>query len=188
MSENLRWYTKALYGFDHVVRLAPADGWDRTSPCPGWTARSVAGHVLAIQRYFEAAIAGREPTMNPMVDPHEHAGNDPAAAWARARDAILAAVDQPGVLERVVRSFSGEKPVDELIGFNVVDTTIHSWDLASALGVDDRLDPGLVARASELIAPRAEQMRTPMVFGPRVALGPDADAQAALLALTGRTP
>ena len=84
MSDNLRWYTKALYGFDHVVRLAPVGGWDRPSPCEGWTARHVVGHVLAIQRYIEDAIQGRPPSMNPMVDPQLHAGDDPSGAWAAA--------------------------------------------------------------------------------------------------------
>lgn len=186
MSENLRWYTKALYGFDHVVRLAPVDAWDRPSPCEGWTARHVVGHVLAIQRFFEAAIDGREPSMNPMVDPHRHAGDDPAAAWAAARDAMLAALDRPGVLHTVVQSFRGPQEVDAMIGFNVADTTVHSWDLARALGVDDRLDPGCVTRALGLVEPIADGMRNPMVFGPRVDVDAEADAQRRLLAVTGR--
>jgi len=186
MSENLRWYTKAIYGFDHVVRLADPGAWDQPAPCEGWTARSVVGHVLAIQRYLEAVVRGNEPAMNPMVDPHEHAGEDPPAAWAAARDGVLEALDHPGVLHQHVQTFRGDEEVDAMVGFNVVDTTIHSWDLARALGVDDRLDPGLVERATALVAPRADDMRGPMVFGPRVEVPAGSDAQAALLALTGR--
>lgn len=186
MSENLRWYTKALYGMDHVVRLVPDDGWDRLSPCEGWTARHVIGHVIAIQRYMLAVIQGVEPTMDPMTEPNRHAGDDPAATWAAARDDILAALDHEGVLHRVVKTFRGEQQIDEMIGSNVADTTIHTWDLARAADVDDRLDPGLVARACELILPVADDMRRPMVFGPRVDPPAGADAQTVLLAATGR--
>ncbi len=188
MSEQLRMYTRALYGFDHVARLAPADAWDRPTPCEGWTARHVIGHVIAIQRYIESRVRGVEPPMDPMTEPQRHAGDDPYAAWAAARDAVLEAVDHPHVLDRVVASFSGQRRVDDLIGFNVGDTTVHSWDLARALGVDDRLDPALVDRALQLIVPIADGMRRPKVFGAAVEAAEDADAQTRLLALTGRDP
>ncbi len=186
MSENLRIWTKALYGFDHVARLAGPDDWDRPSPCEGWTARHVVGHVLAIQRYFESLVNGTEVTMNPMTDPDRNAGDDPYAAWAAARDGVLAAVDQPGALHRVVQSWNGPTAVDDMIGFNVADTTIHSWDLARALGGDHRLDPACVARALANVEPVAERLRAGGMFADPVEIGDGADAQARLLALTGR--
>src|SRR5690606_33921516 len=140
MSENLRWYTKALYGLDHVVRLAPSDAWDSPSPCDEWSARDVIGHVIAVQRYLEATIGGLDAPMNPMVDPGRHAGDDPAAAWAAARDAMLTALDRPGVLRSRITTHHGDEEVDRFVGSNVVDTTVHTWDLARSLGVDERLD------------------------------------------------
>jgi uncharacterized protein (TIGR03086 family) len=186
MSENLRIWTKALYGFDHVARLAGPDDWDRPSPCEGWTARHVVGHVLAIQQYYAATIVGDEVTMNPMVDPHLHAGDDPYGAWSTARDAVLAAVDQPGVLHRVVQSWNGPKAVDDIVGFNVADTTIHSWDLARALGVDDRLDPDCAARALSNLEPVAERLRAGGMFAAPFDVDDAADVQARLLAVAGR--
>jgi uncharacterized protein (TIGR03086 family) len=110
----------------------------------------VLGHVLAIQDYYVCVIDGRPPTMNPMVDPDRHAGADPIGAWATARDAVLRALDRPGVLDRVVSTMQGDQRVDDMIAFNVADTTVHSWDLARALGVDDTLDPALVTRSLEV--------------------------------------
>jgi uncharacterized protein (TIGR03086 family) len=187
MSDNLRWYTKALYGFDHVVRLAPADRWDAPAPsCPGWTARHVVGHVVAIQRSIEALAIGGTSTMNPMVDPQRHAGPDPAATWAATRDAVLEALDRPDVLGRTVTTFRGEETIDHALGQNLADTTLHAWDLARALGVDDRLDPGLVARIDAMLRPVIDAMRGPMRYGPAVPLAEPAGAQARLLALAGR--
>ena len=188
MSENLRLWTKAIYGFDHVARMATPDQWDAPSPCEGWTARSVIGHVLAIQRYMESLIRGTEPTMNPMVAPHLNAGDDPYATWAAARDGLLEAVDQPGVLHRVVTNWSGPTSVDDMLGNNVADTTIHAWDLARALGVDDRLDPACVARAYDAAVERGDRLRAGGMFAAPVEVNDDADAQARLLALTGRQP
>lgn len=187
LSENLRYYTKAIYGFDHVVRLGQPGDWDRPSPCTGWTARHVLGHVNAIQRYYEDLIAGRPPSMNPMEEPDRHAGDDPAATWAATRDAVLTTLDRPGVLAQVVTTHRGDEAVDSMIGFNMADTTIHSWDLARALGVDDRLDESLVARSIELLEPVAEQLRGPWGFADTVPLDEGTDPQARLLAMVGRT-
>lgn len=131
---------------------------------------------------------GVEPTVDPMERPDEHAGNDPYATWASARDDAFAALDRPGVLHRTIETWRGPATVDVAIGQNVGDTLIHSWDLARALGVDDRLDAKLVAHTLRVLEPIADGMRNSMVFGPLVAVRTDADEQTRLLALTGRNP
>ena len=187
MSDNLRAYTKALYGFDHVVRLIPSDGWDQPTPCEGWTARDVVGHVVAVQRYIESLIADRAPTLNPYESPGAIAGGDPAATWSHTRDDLLGAMDAPGVLHRTVQSFRGPESVDSAIGWNVVDTLTHAWDLARSAGVDDRLDPVSVRHALSMAAPMITHMRHPPFFGPAASVGDDADPQATLLAMLGRS-
>lgn len=188
MSDQLRLYTKALYGFDHVARQAGPADWERPSPCAGWTARHVIGHVIAVQRYLEGLIRDVPATMNPMKAPDRHAGDDPYATWAATRDAILEAVDHPGVLHRVVHGWRGPSSVDDLLGGNVGDTTIHTWDLARALGVDDRLDADQVARVLAELEVMGDEMRTPMVFGPAVEVPTGATDQERMLALAGRSP
>ena len=189
MSDGSRWFVRALYSMDHVVRLVHDGAWDEPSPCEGWTGRHVLGHVIAMQQFYVASIDGRPPPMDPMTDPHRHAGERPAAAWAEARDAVLEAVDRPGVLASVVRTHGGPSSVEDLIRFNVVDTTVHAWDLARATGVDDRLDGGLVERCLALLdEARAEAPDSlDLGFGPAVAVA-DLDRQARLLAATGRRP
>lgn len=102
MTSNQRTYTKALYGFDHVVRSVPASAWSNPSPCEGWSARDVLGHVIAVQGYVDSLARGVEPTLNPYGMPGDLAGDDPQAAWSTARESVLDAIDQPGVLERTV--------------------------------------------------------------------------------------
>ncbi|MCP9972699.1 maleylpyruvate isomerase N-terminal domain-containing protein [Actinomadura madurae] len=47
MAHNLSGYHRALDLFEGLVAGVPRDGWDAPSPCEGWTARDVAGHVAA---------------------------------------------------------------------------------------------------------------------------------------------
>ncbi|MEX0848579.1 MAG: TIGR03086 family metal-binding protein [Ilumatobacteraceae bacterium] len=189
MSDNLRAYTRALYGLDHVVRLAPADGWGRMSPCEGWTAGHVLGHVIAIQRYFESIITGAPVTTDPFAaDTSVFAGEDPAQAWSDTREALLEVLDHDGVLHCEVEAFGRPNTVDGMIGFNVGDLTIHSWDLARTFGVDERLEPMNVARVLATLEPMGDAMRRPGIFGSRVEVADDADPQARLLAFTGRRP
>lgn len=185
MTEVSRWFVKALFTMDHVVRLVPPDSWERPSPCEGWTARHVVGHLLATELYYVACIEGQPPPMDPMKEPDRHAGGDPAVAWAHARDAVLAAIDRPGVLDRVVATVSGPQRVEDMIAFGIVDATVHSWDLARAAGVDDRLDPGLARRCLDIATPVLDTLRGSGVFAPPTTTTAH-DDQSALLAALGR--
>ncbi len=188
MSANLRAYTKALYRFDHVVRLVPDGAWTNPSPCEGWTAGDIVGHVIAVQRYIESLVKGTAPTLNPYESPGRFAGSNPVAAWESTVDDVLAALDQPAVINRVVQTFRAEEPIDAGIGWNVVDTLTHTWDLARAAGVDDRLDANLVDHALREALPMIENMRHPPFFGDAVDDRCDADPQTRLLCMLGRSP
>ncbi|MEZ5259051.1 MAG: hypothetical protein R2705_19880 [Ilumatobacteraceae bacterium] len=130
--------------------------------------------------------AGLVQALDPFDRPGRHGGDDPAGTWAQVRDEVLALLDRPGVLQRAIRTSSGEDTVDAALGFNIADTTIHAWDLARALGVDDRLDPGLVARVVEVTEPRIEMLAAAGHFAPGRAPDDDASPQERLLALVGR--
>lgn len=177
MSVNLRNLTKAVYGFDHVIRSVPADKWDSASPCEEWTAKDVALHAAGVLRMIEAGARGAA-----IVAPE----GDPQTAWAAARDAVLEALDHEGVLQKMVPSPFGEMPLDNLIGILLVDTLTHTWDLARAVGGDERLSPELVAVAHAGIAPLDEAIRGGGYFQPKIEAAPGDDAQTAYLKFLGR--
>jgi len=186
MTENLRIYTKALYGFDHVVRMVPASAWSNQSPCEGWTARDVLGHVIAVQGYVESLARGVEPTLNPYGTPGDLAGSDPLRAWSVARESVLAALDAPGVLDHTVQTFRAEETVDNFLAWNVVDTLAHTWDLARAGRVANQLDDDLVAHATEQATPVIAAMRQPPFFSADVVVAIDPSPATQFLALLGR--
>lgn len=187
MSHNLRVYTKALYWFDHTLRIVPDDAWSNPTPCPEWDVRDVVGHVIAVQRYIESLATGGAPPLDPYDAPGRHAGDDPVAAWAAVSDDLLAALDRPGVIGGVVRTFRGDEPLDRQLGWNVVDTLGHAWDIARGAGVDDRLEPSLVAHAAATAAPVIDAMRQPPFFAASEPAADGADAQERFLALLGRS-
>jgi uncharacterized protein (TIGR03086 family) len=182
MSESLRLYTKAVYGFDHVIRLVPDNRWTRKSPCEGWTATDVLAHVLGgLEAVRLAAEIGEMPKK------HSKVGADPYASFAKSRDAVLTALDQPGVLHKMANTFFGPMPVDAFLPLMASDLTAHIWDLARATKVDERLDPALVKSATAITKTfPAEMVRSAGIFGPAIKPVKGADAQTKLLNFLGR--
>ena len=56
----------------------------------------------------------------------------------------LRAFGEPGVLDRDADYPMGPVPGRRLLAIRLTDTVVHTWDLARAAGLDERLDPDLV--------------------------------------------
>ena len=186
MSENLRNYTKAVYGFDHVLRLTSEKALARKSPCQGWTGKDVVEHAFQGVKMMQSfAATGNGPKSLPKV------GVDPWKAWAKLRDDTFAVLDQPGVLQGTAKEpFGpgfGDMSVDDLLGFMSADLTVHTWDLARTAKVDERIDAGLAkATLAAWKALPEEVLRMEGMFSPAVKPIKGADAQARLLNFLGR--
>ncbi len=186
MSDNLRTYIKAVYAFDHVIKMANDRAYTRKAPCAGWTGKDVyehvAGNLAMIKSY---ATTGKTPRSTPKL------GKDPLAAWARLRDQTLESLDQPGVLQAVAHEPFGPEfgsiPMDLLVGFMAADLSVHVWDMARTAKVDERLDPGLVKASMAVWKTLPDEiMRGAGMFGPAIKPEKGADAQTKLLNFLGR--
>lgn len=84
----------------------------------------------------------------------------------------------------------GDLPGAEILGFRIGDLTVHAWDLARALGVDEALDAALVALVWERLEPMAPVLGSIGVFGEGQSgqVGADAPVQARVLDAMGRRP
>lgn len=186
MTDSLRVYTKAVSAFDHVVRMVPSTAWSNPSPCEGWSARDVLGHVIAVQGYIESLARGVAPTLNPYGTPGDLVGDDPWRAWSAARESVLDALGAPGVLDHVVQTFRAEETIDSALAWNVVDTLAHTWDLARATGVDEHLDDDLIVHATAQAGPKIEGMRQPPFFSSELVVTNDPSPTIQFLAMLGR--
>ncbi|MDH4145362.1 MAG: TIGR03086 family metal-binding protein [Acidimicrobiia bacterium] len=183
MSDNLRNYTKALYGFDATVRRTASSAWSAPSPCPGWTAADVVAHNVGMCDMiagFTRGVSAKGPRQDRL--------DDPAAAWQSSLDGLLAALDTAGALQAVAKTPWGELPVDKFLGFAWVDPVVHTWDLAQAVGEPTVLDADQVRRGITQLERAGASLVGPGRFEPAVEVSSDADAVDRLVALSGRNP
>lgn len=185
MTENADKYRRAVAGFSAVVDAVPADTWSAASPCEGWTAAHVVGHVIGGSAMISAVQTGATPDF---ADPLAAAGDDPASSYAAARELALSTLTDE-YLATTVQGPMGEMPLDQLIGMILTnDVLIHTWDLGQAAGIDVTLDPDLVEQAYTGLQPLDAMVRSHNVFGAKIDPPADADMQTKLLCFTGRKP
>lgn len=176
--------------FTATVDAVPAEAWERPAPCEGWAARDVVRHLVEwlAPPGFLLGTFDVDPGPLPSVD------DDPAGAWALVRDAIQRGLDDPATAERV-EDCGPPGPLSFAVAVDMTctpDVLVHTWDLARAAGLDERLDPDEVRRmvtGFEALPPEVDAaMRSSGHYGPRVDVPADADDQTRLLAFLGRRP
>lgn len=184
-------FVRALDGFEAVLAGVAPGRWDAPSPCQGWCAADVAGHVIGELRVVEAyATGGWRTTVWPeddsAADPRSAAGDDPMAAWRAARADMMAALDAAGLAWPVPLPWGGQLPLGEFLERYLSEILVHTWDLAQATGQAAGLDPGLVRDALEPARQSAVVLRLSGDAGPECAVAQDADDLTRLLAIFGR--
>jgi uncharacterized protein (TIGR03086 family) len=178
-------FVRALDGFEAVLAKVAPGRWSAPSPCAGWSAADVAGHVVGDLREVEAYATRRDTGDRADDDPGSAVGDDPLAAWRAARADMMAALD-PAALARLVPLPWGQVPLGEFLGRYPVEILVHTWDLAQATGQAVMLDPGLVRDALGPARQFALAGRLSGLVGPECAVAEDAGDLTRLLAILGR--
>jgi uncharacterized protein (TIGR03086 family) len=179
-------FVRALNGFEAVIAGVAPDRWDAPSPCEGWTAADVAGHVIGNLRSVEAFATGTEETPRAAA-PRSAAGDDPLAAWRGARADMMAVLDPESLARGVPLPWGGEMPLGEFLARYPLEILVHTWDLAQATGQSVVLDPDLVRDALAPARQFAPVARSAGLVGPQRAVPEGADDLARLLAVFGRS-
>ncbi|MGH9105332.1 MAG: TIGR03086 family metal-binding protein [Acidimicrobiales bacterium] len=182
MSEIAERFRRLSADFTARVTAVPADRWTNPSPCEGWTARDVAGHLIGNVGFF-FNLVGKEPPAGPSGE------DDPVEAWLTARDALQSALDDPDAAgpEYDSQAMGGRGTFEQAVDrFGNLDVLVHTWDLARAAGLDERLDPDEVHRAFQAVLPMDAMLRSPGACGPKLEALPGADEQTRFLAFLGR--
>ena len=183
MSEYAERFDRLARAFTDRAEAVPDGRWDSPAPCEGWVARDVVRHLVEWVPGFFQTFAGRTMAAGPSVD------DDPAAAWASLRDQLAAWLSDPAVASVEIDTPPGRMTTEAAIDtFVTADVLVHTWDLARATGLDERLDADEVHRMYEGMLPMDEMLRQSGQFGPKVEVPDDADEQTKLLAFVGRHP
>ncbi|MBG0815780.1 TIGR03086 family metal-binding protein [Planomonospora sp. ID82291] len=180
-------YRRALDDFGALVhRIAPGQ-WEDPTPCAGWDVRTLVNHVVSESLCVPALFAGRSAAEIGGAFDGDVLGDDPLKAFdTSAADAVQAAGDD-GALTAVVRLSFGDVPGAEYITELFADALIHTWDLARAIGADERLDPELVETCAAWFADAGDDYRQAGVMGDPHPVPAGTGLQARLLAAWGRT-
>ena len=169
--------------------VGPGD-WDKPTPCENWSVARLVAHLIGGEQMAAGLLSGcsRDDAMA-MISAGVPEG-DLVDGFARAAAASRAAFDAPGAMEMVVHHPIGDVAGSQLLDFRVGDLSLHSWDLARAIGADEALDPTLVSAAWDSLSPLSEVISSIGIFGegPSGAVAEDAELQLRLLDLTGRRP
>jgi uncharacterized protein (TIGR03083 family) len=153
-----------------AAAVAANGKWDRRSPCDAWDARGVLEHVIG----FHDVLLLRPLTLKP-ARPRE----DPLARWELTYDSLVLAF----------RSANTTHPeVFKVLPQLTRDVLIHTWDLARAVGADDRLDPVWCELFYAELPTDWQALSASDMFHDPVQVNDEADVQAMLLARLGRDP
>lgn len=153
--------------FSETVRAANGK-WDRRSPCDAWDARGVLEHVIGFHDVLLLRPLGLKP---------DRPRDDPQRRWELTY----------GQLEKAFELGIGPNATAVLP--NVTrDVLVHTWDLARAVGADDRLDARWCELFYAALPSDPDALSVSALFGAPVAAGEQADVQSKLLARLGRNP
>lgn len=183
MSEISERYARRASAFAEKVAAVSEDQWTAPSPCEGWTARDVVGHVVDSQGRF-LGFVGREMGEHPSVD------DDPEGAVRAVTSRIQQDLEDPERAAETFEGFMGTQAFETAVDrFLAADLVIHGWDLARATGQDDTIPAQDLAEMQEAVQQFPEEaMRSPGAFGPVVAVADDASDQDKLMGFLGRQP
>jgi uncharacterized protein (TIGR03086 family) len=185
-------FERAVTSTADIVKAIPAGQLGVPTPCTDWDVRALLSHVIGTLWLAEGLLGDQQPRY-PMapggLPAADLAGEDPAAAYAEASAAALAAAATGDALTRLHLTPLGEMPGPALAGFTTLDILVHGWDPATATGQPADLDGRL---AAHVLAFAERALATPESRGGRI--GPALPSAAGapvtdrLAAFLGRQP
>ena len=155
------------------------------TPCSEWDVETLLNHMLwTMLSYASLGEHGRleERRTRPTVS-----GGAYSPRFRSLADRGRAAWSAAGALKRECDfPFLGRAPGGVVLGVHVADLLIHGWDLSRATGQDDRMDEGCAEFAlhfskAVLVTERRDHYFDPPIESPNLG-----NAQATLIAYSGR--
>ena len=161
---------------------------DQPTLCTEWQVRDLLNHLVGGATMF--AISAEEGDVADDVVGRlmgtDQLGDDYKGAVVSAGDRALAAFDQPGALEKMVKLPFGTMPAGVALNIAVFDVTTHCCDLARATDQqidDEALAETALAVGQQMIGP---EMRESGMFGAEQPAPEGGSAADRLLAFAGR--
>ena len=126
-----------------LIATVRADELARPTPCQDMDVQGLLGHLVMVLDRVAALGHGTNPMALP--DTVAHGASEWPAAWAEGTDRALAAWQDDAVLERRMVLPWAEGPGSQMLASYVAELTVHTWDLATAVGRPAAYDDRAVA-------------------------------------------
>jgi uncharacterized protein (TIGR03086 family) len=178
LTDLLMMWRQVADGFSERLEAVGPHEWSKPTCCEGWDVAKLVNHAIGAQRMVPKALGATGAI--------DATGDDPVLIWKSVRRGADAALGAPGVFDERVKLPFGEMKAGEGIAFPMSDMLVHTWDLAQAIGVNDRLHPEACEKALADLGPIDDLLRGPGFYGPKLEPVVGADVQDRLLAFLGR--
>ncbi|MGB8386223.1 MAG: TIGR03086 family metal-binding protein [Dermatophilaceae bacterium] len=143
------------------------------TPCDDWTVRELVDHLVATPTRFASMLRGEQIDWSAPSPP---AGDNPAGAFREHANDLVTAWQEH---DRAATT-SG-------VDWQCAELAVHTWDLASALGVPTSgLDPEVAERGLAFMRASLTDDRRAPAFGPERQAPADADVYQRIAAFAGR--
>ena len=194
MDEVLAMFLSGQHEFTARVHAISEDQWRAPTPDTEWTVADLVNHLIDEHRWappllrgLDLDAAGKVVEGSRSLPVDGGVGANLAELWDEAAAGSADAVTADGAIDRSVDLSRGPTPARTYLREMVFDLTIHSWDLAKAIGHDELLPRELVefVRAN---MPGSGDLSGSGLFAKPVEVREGATEQEQLLAATGRDP
>jgi uncharacterized protein (TIGR03086 family) len=172
--------------FDHansVVGNVRKEQLDADTPCRDWDLRALLGHMTAIVAAMGNGASGAELISIPDYELEP----DFVTQFRTESSRTLAAWKARG-LDGEINIGRGARPAPVMLTINLLDTTMHSWDVARATNQDAQLPPELATTVLGLCQGFVtDELRQSAGFDPAIATK-STNPSDQLAAFLGRNP
>ena len=168
-----------------------ADQYDLPTPCDEWSVIDIVNKLTASTMVFTSFGLRQQPdpTLD-LIHPRHIVGDDPLGAYAEAAAECRKAWRADGALDGMALSTIGEAKARAVLNARIFDTTILTWDVATAIGVPHGISDELatyVLRIAKALVPAVRSHNEARYKSP-VDLDDDQPPVRRMVAATGRDP
>lgn len=175
----------AMAIFGRVLLQVDDEDLENETPCEGWDVQALISHVVLGDAAVPLLFAG-EPLAATMTIDTSILGPNPVATWRGTALAAIEAFRVPGAMEQMVDHPAGPRPGAVVARFRLVDLLGHSWDLATAIGVEVDIPEELAEAALDFLYPMLDQIKDSQIFAEPIAPPENSSAVFRFLGLLGR--
>lgn len=175
----------AMAIFGNVLNQIDDVHLELETPCEGWDVQALISHVVLGDASVPLLFDGQPLDLSTPID-IAILGPNPVATWRGTALSAIKVFRRPGAMEQLVDHPTGERRGSLVARFRLVDLLGHSWDLATAAGIELEIPEALADAALDFLFPMMGQLGDSQHFGQSLVPPDGATADVRLLALIGR--